>query len=137
MVTLKNRRRVQNHIGGLHACGMALAAESATGIVVGMNVPDSAIPLCKSMKINFVRRCEGGWVAGLGGGLMAGPNPRSIETNKFTYVTDSIHTYTVRCVGDIKAVAHLTEEQLAKIHTDEKGDVLVNVEVGCRSLWVG
>lgn len=59
VVTIKNRRRVQNHIGGLHACGMALAAESATGIVVGMNVPDSAIPLCKSMKVNFVRRCEG------------------------------------------------------------------------------
>lgn len=62
VVTLKNRRRVQNHIGGIHACGMALAAESATGIVVGMNVPDTAIPLCKSMKINFVRRCEGAWV---------------------------------------------------------------------------
>ena len=29
------------------------------GIVVGMNVPDTAIPLCKSMKIDFVRRCEG------------------------------------------------------------------------------
>ena len=38
IVTLKNRRRVQNHIGGIHACGMALAAESATGIVVGMYV---------------------------------------------------------------------------------------------------
>ena len=30
-VFLKNRRRVQNHIGGLHACSMALAVESATG----------------------------------------------------------------------------------------------------------
>ena len=26
-------------------------------------------------------------------------------------------------------MAHLTEEQLEKIHTEEKGDVLVNVEV--------
>ncbi len=31
VVSLKNRRRVQNHIGGVHACGMALLAESATG----------------------------------------------------------------------------------------------------------
>jgi hypothetical protein len=30
-VSLKNRKRVQNHIGGVHACGMALLAESATG----------------------------------------------------------------------------------------------------------
>ena len=37
--------------------------------------------------------------------------------------------------GDIKAVAHLTEEQLTKIHTEEKGDVLVNVEVGGGAGW--
>ena len=30
-VHLKNRIRVQNHIGGIHACGMAILAESATG----------------------------------------------------------------------------------------------------------
>ncbi|KAL7569033.1 hypothetical protein ACA910_021314 [Epithemia clementina (nom. ined.)] len=58
-VTLKNRRKIQNHIGGLHACSMALAAESATGILVGMNVPDSKIPLLKSMKVDFVKRCQG------------------------------------------------------------------------------
>jgi hypothetical protein len=59
VVSLQNRRRVQNHIGGIHACGMALVSESATGIVVGMNVPDTHLPLCKSMKVNFVKRCEG------------------------------------------------------------------------------
>ncbi len=58
-VYLRNKRRVQNHIGGLHACSMALAAESATGMVVGMNVPDTHIPLLKSMHVNFVRRCQG------------------------------------------------------------------------------
>lgn len=51
--------KVQNHIGGVHACGMALAAESATGILMGMNVPDSRLPLCKSMTIDFKRRAEG------------------------------------------------------------------------------
>ena len=44
-VVLPNIRRIQNHIGGLHACSMALAAESATGMVVGMNVPDTHLPL--------------------------------------------------------------------------------------------
>lgn len=58
-VYLKNRRKVQNHIGGLHACSMALAAESATGMLVGMNVPDTHIPLIKSMHVDFVRRCQG------------------------------------------------------------------------------
>lgn len=58
-VYLRNRRKIQNHIGGLHACSMALAAESATGMIVGMNVPDTHVPLIKSMNVNFVRRCQG------------------------------------------------------------------------------
>jgi len=59
-VYLANRRNIRNHIGGLHACSMALAAESATGMIVGMNVPDSKLPLIKSMQVDFVRRCQGG-----------------------------------------------------------------------------
>ena len=38
---------------------MALAAESATGILLGINVPDTHIPLIKQMKVDFVRRCQG------------------------------------------------------------------------------
>ncbi len=49
--SLYRRRKVQNHIGGIHACGMALLSESATGLVFGMNVPDSHVPLIKSMKV--------------------------------------------------------------------------------------
>lgn len=56
---LKNRMRVQNHIGGVHACGMALLAESATGIVFGMNVPDTSIPVIKSMSIQYKKRAKG------------------------------------------------------------------------------
>ena len=58
-VTLRNRRKIQNHIGGLHACSMALAAESATGIVMAMNIPDSKLLLLKTMKINYIRQCQG------------------------------------------------------------------------------
>ncbi|CAM9868846.1 unnamed protein product [Sphacelaria rigidula] len=42
---------------------MALAAESATGILMGMNVPDSRLPLCKSMTVDFRRRAQGGLTA--------------------------------------------------------------------------
>lgn len=63
VVYLANRRRVQNHIGGIHACGMALLAESATGVVFGMNLPDTHIPLIKSMKIDFKRRAQGSLTA--------------------------------------------------------------------------
>jgi acyl-coenzyme A thioesterase PaaI-like protein len=56
---LANKKAVQNHIGGVHAIAAAVLAESATGIVFGMNVPDSKLPLLKSMKVNFQRRMQG------------------------------------------------------------------------------
>lgn len=59
IVTVPNRRAVQNHIRGVHAAAMTLAAETATGFVVGMNVPDDRLPLMKSLKVDFKRRLKG------------------------------------------------------------------------------
>lgn len=56
---IRNRRKVQNHIHGVHATAMALLAESATGLVLGLNLPDNGLPLLKSMKIDYLRRAEG------------------------------------------------------------------------------
>lgn len=58
-VRIPNRRRNRNHIGQVHAAAMALAAETATGFVVGMNVPDSRMLLIKSMKVDFKKRSQG------------------------------------------------------------------------------
>ena len=59
-VSLKNEKKVQNHIGGIHASAMNLLAETATGMVVGMNVRDDCLPLCKTLHIDFKRRAQGG-----------------------------------------------------------------------------
>ena len=58
-ITLANKKKVQNHIGGVHAIAVALLAESATGIVFGINLPDTQLPLLKSMKMDFLRRMQG------------------------------------------------------------------------------
>ena len=58
-VRIRNRKKVQNHIGSLHAAAMALLAETATGIVVGMNVPDDRTPVIKSMKVDYLKRARG------------------------------------------------------------------------------
>jgi acyl-coenzyme A thioesterase PaaI-like protein len=63
VLTLENKKKVQNHIGGIHAIAAALLAESATGIVFGMNVPDSCVPLLKSMTIHYQRRMQGNLTA--------------------------------------------------------------------------
>ena len=58
-VRVRNRKKVQNHIGSVHAAAMALLAETATGIVVGMNVPDERTPVVKTMKIDYLKRAKG------------------------------------------------------------------------------
>ena len=60
---LQNRQKVQNHIGTIHAAGMALVAETATGMVVGMNVPDDKVPVIKTLKVDFLKRAKGDLVA--------------------------------------------------------------------------
>ncbi len=59
VVKIENHRAMQNHIGQVHACAMALIAETATGFVTGMNVPDSCIVLIKSLKVDFKRPSKG------------------------------------------------------------------------------
>ena len=59
VLQMRNVRKVQNHIGTIHASAMGLLAESATGIVLGMTLPDSKIPLMKSTHIDYVKRANG------------------------------------------------------------------------------
>ncbi|TPH15547.1 DUF4442 domain-containing protein [Litorilituus lipolyticus] len=63
VIKLANKKRVQNHIGGVHAVAAALLAESASGIVFGINLPSRQLPLLKSMKLNFNRRMQGALTA--------------------------------------------------------------------------
>ncbi|WP_437900638.1 hotdog fold domain-containing protein [Sorangium sp. So ce124] len=57
---LANGGRVRNHIGGVHAAAAGLLAETATGFVVAVNLPEDKLPLLRSMKIDYTRRARGG-----------------------------------------------------------------------------
>lgn len=59
IISLKNKKAVQNHIGSVHAVASILIAESASGYVVGMNIPDTAIPVIKTIKAEYVKRAKG------------------------------------------------------------------------------
>ena len=63
LLTLANKKRVQNHIGGIHAVAAALLAESATGLILGMNIPSDRLPLLKSMTLNYYKRMQGNLTA--------------------------------------------------------------------------
>jgi acyl-coenzyme A thioesterase PaaI-like protein len=54
-VRLDNRTAVQNHLGGVHAAALALLAETASGLVVALNVPSESAPLLRTMEVSFER----------------------------------------------------------------------------------
>jgi acyl-coenzyme A thioesterase PaaI-like protein len=59
VVFVPNAGKVRNHIGGVHAMASALAAETATGMIVGLSVRDDCSPVVKTVNLNFVKRGQG------------------------------------------------------------------------------
>ena len=60
VVAIPNRRKVRNHIGTIHAAAVTLAAETASGFVVGISLPARSLPLIRTMKIDFEKRTAPG-----------------------------------------------------------------------------
>lgn len=58
-IFVANARIVQNHIRGVHAVASTLAAETATGMVMGLNVRDDCLPVVKDMRVQFKKRGQG------------------------------------------------------------------------------
>ncbi len=56
VLVIPNRHKVRNHIGTVHASAMGLLAETATGAVLGMNVPDDRVPMLRGMRVNYLKR---------------------------------------------------------------------------------
>lgn len=60
VVHLRNRFHVQNHLNGIHATAMATLAESATGMLFALHVPDEThLPVLKRMTVQFQKRATG------------------------------------------------------------------------------
>ncbi|SNT71374.1 DUF4442 domain-containing protein [Psychrobacter sp. LV10R520-6] len=63
VVSLNNSKSVQNHIGSIHAVAVTLLAETATGFILGLNLPADRVLLIKSYSVNFYRPLKKGQVA--------------------------------------------------------------------------
>jgi acyl-coenzyme A thioesterase PaaI-like protein len=59
VISVANKWQVRNHIGGVHAIATTLAAETATGMLMGLNVRDDCVNVVKDMRIQFVKRGQG------------------------------------------------------------------------------
>ena len=99
-ITIANKHKVQNHTGGVHASAINLLLETATGMVVGMNVRDDCIPLAKELKMAFKKRATGAMraVATLSAeqrALMQASDKG--EVNVLVTVTDEVGVQPVEC----------------------------------------
>ena len=65
VVSLHNNKSVQNHIGSIHAVAVTLLAETATGFILGLNLPTDRVLLIKSYSVNFYRPLKKGQVAAI------------------------------------------------------------------------
>ena len=63
VVSLTNSKAVQNHIGSIHAVAITLLAETATGFILGLNLPSDRVLLIKSYSVNFYRPIKKGQMA--------------------------------------------------------------------------
>lgn len=59
VVGLDDRRDVHNHVGGMHAAAMSLLAETASGLVVALNLTPPAVPLLRTMRVNYRQMASG------------------------------------------------------------------------------
>ena len=59
IIVIPNRKKVQNHIGSVHAAAMGLLAETATGFMTGLTVPDNRIIVIKSMNLEYLKQATG------------------------------------------------------------------------------
>jgi hypothetical protein len=57
--TLKNSRKVGNHLKQIHAAAMILLAETVAVMITAYNLPDDKIPLVKHIDAAFVKRSFG------------------------------------------------------------------------------
>jgi acyl-coenzyme A thioesterase PaaI-like protein len=59
IISVANKSHVRNHIGGVHAMASVLAAETATGMLMGLCVRDDCVNVVKDMRSQFVKRGQG------------------------------------------------------------------------------
>ncbi len=63
VLSIDNKHKVRNHLRQVHAGATLLLAETASVMIMAMNLPADRIPLVKRIEADFVRRSTGALTA--------------------------------------------------------------------------
>ncbi|HEX5724137.1 MAG TPA: hotdog fold domain-containing protein [Longimicrobiaceae bacterium] len=94
-VSMRDRRRVRNHLNSVHAIALMNLAEVATGLALNFDLPPAARSILKGISIEFHKKARGTLVAEATAPVLAGSEERELEVE--TAIRDA--------AGDVVATA--------------------------------
>ena len=93
--SMRDRRRVRNHLRSVHAIALMNLAELATGLALNYALPEGARSILKGLSIEFTKKARGRLTAEATAPVLAAPEEREITVE--TSIRDE--------AGDVVAVA--------------------------------
>ena len=106
IVSIKDCRRIRNHLGSIHAIALANLGELASGLAMISKLPDEARGIVKGLEIDFLKKARGPLIAK----GFANP-PEVIEENIEQITSAQIFDANNEMVAEIKVNWQVGPEQ--------------------------
>ena len=103
-VTMRDRRRVRNHLRSIHAIALANLAEFTSGLALTAALPDTVRGIVRSITIEYTKKARGTMLAECRceAPVVSGPTDYDVTSVVRDGAGDAVATATVRWVLDVR-----------------------------------